>query len=147
MDFLKLNISGSIIQGPFSGKRLWFYLTGLSILRYVCDISCYFLSSNVHVYSLSSLMNKVLDKLLESGDYVSSAINPQHELAVLDCGGSIHALRHTTAPLSHWNRVALKEDTSSPAKCLSQGMVLSSTGSLWSAEGIFTGIFLWNNIW
>ena len=59
-------------------------------------------SSNVHVYSFRYLMNRVLDKLFESGDYVSSPRNAQHELAMLGCRGAIHAVRQGSPAPRPW---------------------------------------------
>lgn len=66
---LKKKILLSIIQVHFSGKMLW--CIGMDYLGlYMLYATMFIFSSTVHVCSLRSLMNKVLDKLLESGDYV-----------------------------------------------------------------------------
>ena len=68
-------------------------------------------SSNVLVFSLRSLMSKILDKLLETPQ------NPTHELPVLGCGVSVCTVRGTCAPSKLLKQNFLLEETSSPVKC------------------------------
>ena len=97
----------SCLENPGDGAAWWAAVYGVTQSRTrlkrlsssILYTMIFIFSPYVRVYSFRYLMNKVLDKFLESGNHASSPRNLQIEVAILGCRRSIHAIRYTECPL------------------------------------------------
>ena len=97
----------SCLENPRDGGAWWAAVSGVAQSRTrlkrlsssILYTMIFIFSPYVRVYSFRYLMNKVLDKFLESGNHASSPRNLQIEVAILGCRRSIHAIRYTECPL------------------------------------------------